>query len=285
MRKQVDLVTRTAAPEVRRHPQWTIEVAEGQALCDDRGTLRWFDTRPVPVVPGDALDMTFLEHCARARRLLDFSACAIFDALLRLIAARCAGRTRQHDRVVSPGPDRTRTHTSRSSRCGKLHCRDRLASTCWFLPSPSFICAQKYRRDGRQSGRGGLHWPSLVLSCQADQGHPYQGRRCRRRPTQSWIRRKTVRAVTLVCARADEREIQKRYRFTGFPSLIFLSHGRYLGCIERVLDWAIPRSESLQICRASRMTRPHSACPNIAPRPPATDAPLPCFPVHSRISP
>lgn len=55
------------------------------------------------------------------------------------------------------------------------------------------------------------------------------------------------RVVPLVCARADEREIQKRYRFTGFPSLIFLSHGRYLGCIERVLDWSDYRVQIPQI--------------------------------------
>lgn len=41
----------------------------------------------------------------------------------------------------------------------------------------------------------------------------------------------------LIAARADERTLQRRFRFTAFPALVFLREGQYLGCIERVLDW------------------------------------------------
>jgi len=45
-------------------------------------------------------------------------------------------------------------------------------------------------------------------------------------------------AVTvLVADRDSERDIQRRYRFNAFPALIFLRHGEYLGCIQRVQDW------------------------------------------------
>jgi hydrogenase-1 operon protein HyaE len=45
-------------------------------------------------------------------------------------------------------------------------------------------------------------------------------------------------AVTvLVADRDSERGIQRRYRFNAFPALIFLRHGEYLGCIQRVQDW------------------------------------------------
>ena len=45
------------------------------------------------------------------------------------------------------------------------------------------------------------------------------------------------RVTPLVADRRDERALQRRYRFTAFPALVFLRAGGYLGCIERVLDW------------------------------------------------
>ncbi len=45
------------------------------------------------------------------------------------------------------------------------------------------------------------------------------------------------RVVPLIAARGDERTLQRRFRFTAFPALVFLRDGGYLGCIERVLDW------------------------------------------------
>ena len=45
-------------------------------------------------------------------------------------------------------------------------------------------------------------------------------------------------AVTVLIAdRGSERDIQRRYRFNAFPVLIFLRHGEYLGCIQRIHDW------------------------------------------------
>jgi len=41
-----------------------------------------------------------------------------------------------------------------------------------------------------------------------------------------------------VLERDSEREVQTRYRFNRFPSLIFLRDGEYLGVIQKVLDWA-----------------------------------------------
>ncbi len=41
-----------------------------------------------------------------------------------------------------------------------------------------------------------------------------------------------------VVAREFEREVQRRYRFSAFPTMLFLRSGGYLGAISRVLDWA-----------------------------------------------
>ncbi|MCB1465270.1 MAG: hydrogenase-1 expression HyaE [Nitratireductor sp.] len=43
--------------------------------------------------------------------------------------------------------------------------------------------------------------------------------------------------VPLVVSRDSERELQRRYRFNAFPTLVFLKEGGYLGAIPRVLDW------------------------------------------------
>lgn len=41
----------------------------------------------------------------------------------------------------------------------------------------------------------------------------------------------------LIVDRSCERELQRRYRFNSFPSLVFLRYGAYLGVIQGVLDW------------------------------------------------
>ena len=41
-----------------------------------------------------------------------------------------------------------------------------------------------------------------------------------------------------VVDRASERELQLRYRFNAFPTLVFLANGQYLGAISRMQDWA-----------------------------------------------
>ncbi len=43
--------------------------------------------------------------------------------------------------------------------------------------------------------------------------------------------------VGAVLERDSERAIQTRFRFNRYPVLIFLRNGRYLGRIQKVLDW------------------------------------------------
>ncbi|MBT6094533.1 MAG: hydrogenase-1 expression HyaE [Rhodospirillaceae bacterium] len=45
------------------------------------------------------------------------------------------------------------------------------------------------------------------------------------------------RLTPAIAAPEDERALQARFRFTAFPSLVFLREGAYLGVISRVLDW------------------------------------------------
>lgn len=35
-----------------------------------------------------------------------------------------------------------------------------------------------------------------------------------------------------------ERELQQRFDFKAWPALVFLRHGKYLGNVTRILDWA-----------------------------------------------
>ena len=42
----------------------------------------------------------------------------------------------------------------------------------------------------------------------------------------------------VVVARESERILQRKYRFSAFPALVFLKRGEYLGTIARVKDWA-----------------------------------------------
>lgn len=44
--------------------------------------------------------------------------------------------------------------------------------------------------------------------------------------------------VPVIVARESERALQRKYRFSAFPALVFLRHGAYLGAISRVRDWA-----------------------------------------------
>jgi len=39
-------------------------------------------------------------------------------------------------------------------------------------------------------------------------------------------------------AKASERNLQRRFRFNAFPSLVFMRRGGYLGVLSRVLDWS-----------------------------------------------
>jgi len=40
-----------------------------------------------------------------------------------------------------------------------------------------------------------------------------------------------------VVHRESERPLQRRYRFRGYPALVFLCNGQYLGAITKVRDW------------------------------------------------
>jgi len=55
------------------------------------------------------------------------------------------------------------------------------------------------------------------------------------------VYRKTL-APALV-AKASERQLQRRFRFNAFPSLVFMRGDGYLGVLSRVLDWADYMSE------------------------------------------
>ncbi|MCB1504966.1 MAG: hydrogenase-1 expression HyaE [Hyphomicrobiaceae bacterium] len=46
------------------------------------------------------------------------------------------------------------------------------------------------------------------------------------------------RLTPIVVARESERVLQRKYRFSAFPALVFLKRGEYLGAISRVRDWA-----------------------------------------------
>ncbi len=39
-------------------------------------------------------------------------------------------------------------------------------------------------------------------------------------------------------AKASERQLQRRFRFNAFPSLVFMRRDGYLGVLSRVLDWS-----------------------------------------------
>ena len=45
------------------------------------------------------------------------------------------------------------------------------------------------------------------------------------------------RLQAAVIRKAIERELQARFRFTGWPSLVFLRSGEYLGVITGIKNW------------------------------------------------
>jgi len=55
------------------------------------------------------------------------------------------------------------------------------------------------------------------------------------------------RLQAAVIARPIERELQARFRFTGWPSLVFLRNGEYLGAITGIRDWQEYRQETARI--------------------------------------
>lgn len=55
------------------------------------------------------------------------------------------------------------------------------------------------------------------------------------------------RLQAAVVAKPIERELQARFRFTGWPSLVFLRNGEYLGAITGIRDWHEYRQETAGI--------------------------------------
>ena len=53
-----------------------------------------------------------------------------------------------------------------------------------------------------------------------------------------------------VIAGSIERELQARFRFTGWPSLVFLRNGEYLGVITGIRDWQEYRQETARLLAA-----------------------------------
>lgn len=56
-------------------------------------------------------------------------------------------------------------------------------------------------------------------------------------------------------AKKSERQLQRRFRFNAFPTLVFMRHDGYLGVLSRVLDWSDYLAEIPAIL-ASEVTEP-----------------------------
>lgn len=59
------------------------------------------------------------------------------------------------------------------------------------------------------------------------------------------------RLQAAIIAKPIERELQARFRFTGWPSLVFLRNGEYLGAITGIKDWQEYRQETVRILAAT----------------------------------
>lgn len=67
-----------------------------------------------------------------------------------------------------------------------------------------------------------------------------------------------------VIARASDRELQKRYGFGTWPSLVFLRKGEYLGVISKVQDWNVYLQEIKQILQSEARRAPGFKIPIMA---------------------
>ncbi|EGW20981.1 hydrogenase [Methylobacter tundripaludum] len=59
------------------------------------------------------------------------------------------------------------------------------------------------------------------------------------------------RLQAAVIAKPIERELQARFRFTGWPSLVFLRNGEYLGVITGIRNWYEYIQETAEILAAA----------------------------------
>jgi hydrogenase-1 operon protein HyaE len=82
------------------------------------------------------------------------------------------------------------------------------------------------------------------------------------------------RFVVAVVAWEAQRDLQRRFRFTKYPSLVFLREGEYLGAISGVLDWADYLADVDRILAAEPSEPPPFVLPGQdAPSAPATEQP------------
>jgi len=69
--------------------------------------------------------------------------------------------------------------------------------------------------------------------------------------------------VPVIIARESERTLQRKYRFSSFPALVFLRRGEYLGAISRVRDWMDYMREIPQILSRTPSTPPPFKLPGV----------------------
>lgn len=69
------------------------------------------------------------------------------------------------------------------------------------------------------------------------------------------------RFAAAVIAPESQRQLQSRYGFTEWPSLVFLRGGRYLGHISRVRDWAEYLAEINAILQSEPRANPGVGIP------------------------
>jgi hydrogenase-1 operon protein HyaE len=75
------------------------------------------------------------------------------------------------------------------------------------------------------------------------------------------------RFAVAVVAWEAQRELQRRFRFSKYPSLVFLREGEYLGAISGVLDWTDYLAEVAAILEAEPSEPPPFAFPGQGPSP------------------
>ena len=72
--------------------------------------------------------------------------------------------------------------------------------------------------------------------------------------------------------RDSERALQQKYRFSSFPTLVFLRRGEYLGAVRRVLDWGDYVREVSGILLSEPSAPPPFKFPGCLTQPSATSA-------------
>lgn len=64
------------------------------------------------------------------------------------------------------------------------------------------------------------------------------------------------RLTAAVIDRESERRLYSRYQFNGWPALVFLRKGGYLGAITRVQDWGVYLEEIEKLLNSEPSDRP-----------------------------